>query len=59
MMRPETLCRRGGPGEGFDWVESEHGIYVDAKGNLHTTEVQDGKRAQKFVFKGMVSVPVK
>ncbi|HTE15112.1 MAG TPA: hypothetical protein VK642_08540, partial [Burkholderiales bacterium] len=22
----------GGPGDGFDWVESEHGIYVDPKG---------------------------
>jgi DNA-binding beta-propeller fold protein YncE len=22
----------GGPGEGYDWVESEHGIYVDPKG---------------------------
>ena len=21
----------GGPGEGYDWVESEHGIYVDRK----------------------------
>lgn len=49
----------GGPGEGFDWVESEHGIYVDPKSNLYTTEVQDGKRAQKLVFKGLVSVPVK
>jgi len=27
----------------------EHGL----KGNLYTTEVQDGKRAQKFVFMGM------
>ncbi len=36
-----------------------HHMNVDAKGNLYTTEVQDGKRAQKFVFKGLVSVPVK
>jgi hypothetical protein len=26
---------------------------VDTKGNLYVTEVQDGKRAQKFVFKGL------
>jgi len=32
---------------------------VDTKGNLYMTEVQDGKRAQKFVFKGLVSVPAK
>ncbi len=28
---------------------------VDSKGNLYTTEVQDGKRAQKFVFKGLIA----
>lgn len=22
----------GGPGQGYDWVTSEHGIYVDPKG---------------------------
>jgi len=31
---------------------------VDSKGNLYVTEVQDGKRIQKFTFKGMKSVPV-
>ena len=36
-----------------------HHMNVDSKGNLYTTEVQDGKRAQKFVFKGLVSVPAK
>jgi len=30
-----------------------HQMEVDAKGNLYVTEVQDGKRAQKFVYKGM------
>jgi len=30
-----------------------HHMNVDSKGNLYTTEVQDGKRAQKFVFKGL------
>ena len=29
-----------------------HHMNVDAKGNLYVTEVQDGKRIQKFVFKG-------
>jgi DNA-binding beta-propeller fold protein YncE len=31
-----------------------HHMNVDSKGNLYTTEVQDGKRAQKFVFKGLI-----
>jgi len=28
-----------------------HHMNVDSKGNLYVTEVQDGKRIQKFVFK--------
>jgi hypothetical protein len=32
---------------------------VDSKGDWYTTQVQDGKRAQKFVFKGLARVPVK
>jgi len=30
-----------------------HHMNTDSKGNLYTTEVQDGKRAQKFVFMGL------
>jgi sugar lactone lactonase YvrE len=30
---------------------------VDAKGNLYVTEVQDGKRVQKFEFKGIAPLP--
>jgi len=30
-----------------------HHMNTDSKGNLYTTEVQDGKRAQKFVFLGL------
>jgi hypothetical protein len=36
-----------------------HHMNVDTKGNLYVTEVQDGKRIQKFAFKGMKTVPVK
>ena len=32
-----------------------HHMNVDAKGNLYVTEVQDGKRIQKFVFKGLTT----
>jgi hypothetical protein len=36
-----------------------HHMNVDSKGNLYVTEVQDGKRIQKFVFKGYTTVPAK
>jgi hypothetical protein len=29
-----------------------HSIAVDSKGNIYTTEAYEGKRIQKFVFKG-------
>jgi hypothetical protein len=32
-------------------------VNVDAKGNLYVTEVQVGKRAQKFVFMGLSKTP--
>jgi DNA-binding beta-propeller fold protein YncE len=35
-----------------------HHMNVDKEGNLYVTEVQDGKRIQKFVFKGMKQVAV-
>jgi DNA-binding beta-propeller fold protein YncE len=34
-----------------------HSIAIDSKGNLYTTETYEGKRVQKFVYKGMGSVP--
>ena len=41
---------RSGRGAGqFHWV---HNLAVDSKGNVYTTEVDSGKRAQKFVNKG-------
>ena len=36
-----------------------HHMTTDTKGNLYTSEVEDGRRIQKFVFKGISSVPVK
>jgi DNA-binding beta-propeller fold protein YncE len=35
-----------------------HSIAVDSKGNIYTTETYEGKRLQKFVFKGMGRVPL-
>jgi DNA-binding beta-propeller fold protein YncE len=36
-----------------------HHMTADSQGNLYASEVEDGRRIQKFVFKGIVSVPVK
>ncbi len=35
-----------------------HSIATDSKGNVYTTETYEGKRVQKFVFKGMGRVAV-
>ncbi|MBZ5660117.1 MAG: hypothetical protein LAO08_06885 [Acidobacteriia bacterium] len=42
------------PGE-FDVL---HHMTTDGKGNLYTSEVEDGRRVQKFVFKGLFPVTV-
>jgi DNA-binding beta-propeller fold protein YncE len=34
-----------------------HSIAIDSKGNLYTTETYEGKRIQKFVYKGVGNVP--
>ena len=34
-----------------------HHMTTDEKGNLYTSEVEDGRRIQKFVFQGLVPVP--
>jgi DNA-binding beta-propeller fold protein YncE len=34
-----------------------HSIATDSKGNIYTTETYEGKRLQKFVFKGIGPVP--
>jgi len=33
-----------------------HSVAVDSKGNLYTTETYEGKRLQKFVYKGIGTV---
>ena len=38
---------------------SIHSIAIDSKGNLYTTETYQGRRVQKFVSKGIGSVPRK
>ncbi|MGH9257223.1 MAG: hypothetical protein ACRD3C_21915 [Vicinamibacterales bacterium] len=34
-----------------------HSIAIDSKGNLYTTETYEGKRLQKFVYRGVGTVP--
>ena len=34
-----------------------HSITTDSKGNIFTTETYEGRRVQKFVFKGVTKVP--
>ena len=41
------------PGEFY----AVHSIATDSKGNIYTTETYEGKRIQKFVYKGVGTVP--
>lgn len=41
------------PGQWF----AVHSIATDSKGNIYTTETYEGKRVQKFTYKGIGSVP--
>ena len=41
------------PGQFF----AVHSIATDSNGNIFTTETYEGKRVQRFVFKGIGSVP--
>ena len=44
----------GGPGSGYDWPQSEHGIYADGKGNVWVSGVagKDFGRILKFTSAG-------
>jgi DNA-binding beta-propeller fold protein YncE len=54
-MKELASFGRGGrqPGEFY----GVHSIAVDSKGNIYTTETYEGKRLQKFNFKGIGKVP--
>jgi WD40 repeat protein len=51
-----TMFGDGGrqPGQWF----AVHSIATDSKGNIFTTETYEGKRIQKFTYKGMKDVPM-
>jgi DNA-binding beta-propeller fold protein YncE len=54
-LQPLDSFGRNGVAPGEFYVM--HHMNVDSKGNLYVTEVQDGKRIQKFVFKGYTTTP--
>jgi hypothetical protein len=55
QMRVLTSFGAGGrqPGQFF----GVHSIAVDSQGNIYTTETYEGKRVQKFVFRGLAAIP--
>jgi hypothetical protein len=52
----EILTSFGDGGKGPGQFYAVHSIASDSKGNLYTTETYDGRRLQKFVYKGMQTV---
>ena len=53
----ELLDSFGRPGIGPGEFNVLHHMTTDSKGNLYTAEVQDGRRLQKFAFRGVVETP--
>ena len=54
-MKP--LYSFGKPGVGPGEFYVLHHMTSDSNGNLYASEVEDGHRIQKFVFKGLAPVP--
>ena len=63
VMRPnQSLAELTNFGEGGHYpgqFYSMHSIAVDSKGNLYTTETYQGRRVQKFVYRGLAPVTKK
>lgn len=51
------LTRFGRPGVAPGEFYALHEIATDSEGNLYAAEVEDARRVQKFVFKGIVMAP--
>jgi DNA-binding beta-propeller fold protein YncE len=49
----ETLTTFGDGGRNPGQFFAVHNIAVDSKGNIYTVETYEGKRLQKFIYKGM------
>src|SRR5512132_3603419 len=52
----EELTNFGDGGRQPGQFYAPHSIAVDSKGNLYTTETYEGKRVQRFAYKGMAAV---
>jgi len=55
----EELTSFGDGGRQPGQFYAVHSIAIDSKGNLYTTETYEGKRVQKFSYKGLKSVTKK
>jgi DNA-binding beta-propeller fold protein YncE len=53
----EVLTKFGDGGRQPGQFYGVHSIATDSQGNLYTTETYEGKRLQKFVFRGLGNVP--
>ena len=53
----EVLASFGDGGRQPGQFYGLHSIAIDSKGNLYTTETWEGKRLQKFVYRGIDTVP--
>jgi DNA-binding beta-propeller fold protein YncE len=53
----EILTSFGDGGKQPGQFYAVHSIATDSKGNIYTTETYDGRRLQRFMLKGMQSVP--
>lgn len=53
----EVLTSFGDGGRQPGQFYGVHSIATDSKGNIYTTETYEGKRIQKFVYKGLAPVP--
>ena len=53
----EELTSFGDGGRQPGLFYAVHSIALDSQGNIYTTETFEGKRLQKFVYKGLGPVP--
>lgn len=53
----ELLTMFGGGGRQPGLWFAPHSIATDSKGNVYTTETYEGKRIQKFIYKGVKDIP--
>jgi len=54
----EIVGSFGGGGHGAGQFYGPHSLAVDSKGNLYITETYEGKRVQRFLYKGLGTNPV-